>query len=316
MVHPFLVNLKFVLRAHILNPLWLPRDKRRNIRCVYCYRRVEALLEKYRDFVRQLKPSESDTGHDRSRGKIFSIWYQGPEKAPRLVKVCLGRLKNVYGERHIVLDGKSIFDYISLPSYIIDKWKSGAISAAHFSDICRVELLYRHGGMWFDATDYLTSPVPEWIEESDMFIYHCGEKITPQKLIQSCFMKASKGHPLFAMWREFIFEYWKREEKLVDYFLLHYMLRFLVENNEKAYNLFYAMPQVHQDPTHILWHKYCDAPYSDSLYLEATKDSFFQKTTFKWKCAENPKPGSVADFIVNDKIKIPYGETRLSDTCP
>lgn len=310
----FIRETRFILFAHVFNPLWRQRDKRRIVRCIECYRRVESYLSKYRDFVKSLELPEFEKSDNAADEKIFSIWFQGEDNAPELVKICFQRLRNVYGDRFVVLDDSSLSDWIELPEHVMNKWKSKKISHAHFSDICRVELLYRHGGMWFDATDYLTSPVPRWIEESDLFIYGTGVKITPEKLIQSCFMRAAKGHPLFAAWREFIFEYWRKENKLIDYFLLHYMIRFLVENNTKAHEYFYAMEQLPQDPTHLLWHKHRDSKYSDQLYLECTKDTFFQKTTFKCKSAVSPKPESVADYIINNKIPFPYGQTRISDT--
>lgn len=304
MKHPLAINIEFIIKAHILNPLWRERTKRRNVRCLCSYRRVEAFLEKYRDFVRNLPVGEAAPASPREDERIFSIWFQGLENAPKLVKVCMERLTRTYGDRHIVLGEKELFEMITLPEPVMRNWREGTITAAHLSDICRVELLYSYGGMWFDATDFLTSPVPEWVEESDLFIYNCGDVITPQKLIQSCFMRAVKGHPLMGALRAFLYEYWKNEHKLIDYFLLHYMLRFLVENNEEAYRLFYSMPVVHQDPTHILWHKNRDLPFSEELYRESTKDSFFQKTTFKCKSAEKPIPGSVADYIINGKIPL------------
>lgn len=314
MANPFLINLKFILRAHVLNPLWRERNKRRNVRCYHCYKRVEALLDKYRDFVSNLKLQSSEGVDNGGNDKIFSIWFQGRENAPKLVKVCMKRLENLYGERYMVLDENDLTEMLDIPDFITEKRKAGVISAAHFSDICRIELLYKFGGMWFDATDYITEPVPQWIEESDLFIYACGDVITPHKLIQSCFMRAARNHPLMGAMREFLYEYWRNEKKLADYFLLHYMMRFLVENNEEAARLFNAMPAIHQDPTHQLWHKNRDKPYSDALYLESTKGTFFQKTTFKCKSATDPKPGSVADYIINEKITIPYGHTRLPDS--
>lgn len=300
-------NARFIVFAHILNPLWSSREKRRNRRFTESYRRVESYLNKYRDFVKELSVAPVEGPAAESGDKIFTIWYQGEENAPELVKICFKRLRQVYGDRVVVLDRETIYDWTDFPDYIKNKWEAGLITPTHFSDICRVELLYRHGGMWFDATDYLTSPVPDWIEKSDLFIYNTGNVITPQTLIQSCFMRARKGHPLFAMWREAMFEYWRQENKLIDYFLLHYMLRFIVENNEEARKEFYAMPQIPQDPTHILWHRYHSAPYTDELYRESTKDTFFQKTNYKHKRARKPVAGSVADYIVNDKIRLPYG---------
>lgn len=311
----FVREVRFILDGHILNPFWISREERRRRRCLANYHKVESYFEKYKSFVSSLSLTEDNFKDSAEKEKVFSIWFQGEENAPALVKICFDRLRSVYGDRFIVLDNKTLNDWITLPSHIMEKWEKKKITAAHFSDICRVELLYQYGGMWFDATDYLTEPVPQWIEDADIFIYRTGDVITPHRLIQSCFMRARKGHPLFGAWRKFIFEYWKNENKLVDYFLLHFMLRFIVENNEKASEYFYNMPQLSQDPTHVLWHLHKDDKFTEELYIDSTKDTFFQKTTFKHKSAHNPKPGTVADFIINDKIKLPNGKACVSDTC-
>ena len=296
-------EIKFTLLGHILNPFWNPRIKRRRVRGKHSYAKVRHYLEKYWTFIKGLQPKDIPTTLLKGEDKIFSIWFQGEEKAPELVKVCFKRLKDTYGNRFVVLDSKTIWEWITLPASIKSKYEAGKITHAHFSDICRVALLYQNGGMWFDATDFLTHRVPQWIEDADLFIYNEGNTITPGTFIQSCFMRAKKGHPLMGMWLDFIYEYWDKENKLIHYFLLHYMLRFMVENNDNAAALFNAMPNINQDPTHVLWYFHQNDPYSDTLYEIDTQGSFFQKTSFKGKNAKKPVPKSVADTIMAGKAK-------------
>lgn len=59
---------------------------------------------------------------------IWWCWLQGLESAPPIVKAC----------------------------YILDKWKAGIISNTHFSDILCLELLTSRGGIWVDATVFVT----------------------------------------------------------------------------------------------------------------------------------------------------------------
>ena len=302
--HSMARNIRFSLMGHILNPLWWPRIKRRQRREKYRYERAAHYLSRYHDAIISL-PFEDRRDNDRSSERIFTIWFQGLHEAPKLVSVCIERLRNVYGNRVVILDSTNLREWVELPDYIWQKWEAGVITRAHFSDLCRIAMLYQHGGMWFDATDFLTSRVPEWVEKDDMFLYAAGDVVTPHSLIQSCFMRACKGHPLFGAWLHAMEEFWKEEDKVVDYFLLHYMLRYMVENNPQAAKLFAAMPSVDQDPTHILWFEHHKAPFSQELYDRDTKDAFFQKTTFKTSDAYRPKPGTVADYIVNNKIPCP-----------
>lgn len=299
----FLDQCSFIWQAHIANPIWLPRKERRQRRFNVKYRHTSKGLKKYKSFIEKLK-IEKDLNSDESENNyVFSIWYQSEKDAPPLVRACFKRLRKFYGDKVKIIDKDSLKDWISLPDYILTQWEKGVITNAHFSDICRVELLYQYGGLWFDATDYLTSPVPQWVMEQDLFMFTAGEEITPSTLIQSCFIRAKKHNPLLGAWRKIIFEYWKNENKLLDYFLLHYMLRYLVETNPEAADLFSQMPKVIQNPTHILWYKYRDDNYSEDLWNEATKDTFFQKTNFKMQSAINPKRNSMADFLINGNLE-------------
>lgn len=301
---------KFLILAHLLNPFWKGRVERRSRRNYYNYRRVAHYLKRrYLPFVKAIDPQKEPykSLHEgfQEEEYIYSIWFQGEENAPELVKICFERLRKVYGDRFRVLSEKTLWNFIDLPDHIKKKREEGKITNAHFSDICRVALLYQHGGIWFDATDFITSPVPEWIWETDMFMFRDGERFTPQKFIQSCFLRGKKGNPFFKAQLDFLSEYWKHEDRLIDYFLFHFLLRFLVENNPKLNKIFYEMPQVVQTPTHILWHIHHADPYSEELYRESIKNTFFQKTTFKFDNAKNPKEGSVAYYIINRKIKDP-----------
>lgn len=293
------------IAGHIFNPVWHSRNKRRKRRGYYRFVMAKKLLKDYIHFLKSLKAPRPSGVDQNESDKIYTIWFQGEEKAPQLVKVCFDRLKQIYGDRVVILDHTNIRENVNLPDYIWKKWEEGKISHAHLSDICRIALLYQHGGMWFDATDFLTSPVPKWIEEADIFMFLEGGNVTPETFIQSCFMRARKGQPLMGMWLESILEYWKNENHIVHYFLLHYMLRLLVENNSEAAEIFYGMPQIEQDPTHTLWHLHYRDPYSEDLYKATTKDSFFQKTTFKVKDATEPIPGSVADVIIKGEAPLP-----------
>lgn len=300
-ISKFFGNFKYILRGHILNPIWLSRVERRRRRFDYNYKMVKQYLSKYLPYVTEyrLRPRKEASSNNRY---IFTIWFQSEKNAPKLVKECFKRMKYFYSDRIKILDKDSIKEWINIPSIILEKWENGVITNAHFSDICRIELLYQHGGIWLDATDYLTSPIPEQIEKCDFFMYSSGDNITPSTLIQSCFIKANQYHPLLKFLRDFVIQYWKKENSLIDYFLLHYMLRFIIENNNEAAEIFNNMPKINQDPTHLLWHQFRDEVFSNALYEKATKDTFFQKTNFKCNSAVNPRPNSVADYILNDKI--------------
>ena len=68
---------------------------------------------------------------------------------------------------------KNYKDYVNMPDYIIRKQQSGEIDLTHFSDILRMMLLARHGGIWMDSTLLIPSK-------------HLGTFIHPEDKFWSC----------------------------------------------------------------------------------------------------------------------------------
>lgn len=291
-----------VLRAHILNPLWLPRDVRRARRCDVAAVAIPRYLKRYVPAPGTI--AETKPVHDDKNEKIFTIWLQGEENAPELVKACYRSIRKNCTQELVVLDENTIWDYIDLPDIIKEKRRRGQIANAHFADICRVELLYRHGGIWLDSTGFATASVPKWIIDQDFFVYMAGSNVgSPYSFIQNCFIRARKGSYLLAAWRQTIHNFWINEPREFDYFMHQLMFKALVQNDPVAAKYFEQMPHVDQDPTHAVWWDIANEPFSQELFDKYTSGAFFQKTAYNAPWAKNPIPGSVADVMINKMYK-------------
>ncbi len=291
-------SLHLIVEGHILNPIWKDRDQRRKKRYKATYSSAMGYLRRYATAIRAINPEPLTTPDEPERA--FTIWFQGEDNAPALVKACFRSMRRHLKQELVVLDEKTLFDWITLPDFIVRKWREGKIPHAHFSDICRVELLYEHGGLWFDATDFVTAPVPQYIMDEDFFVFMAGEKIRGcYSFIQNCFIRSRKGNPLLGVWREGKFIYWKEEDSKIDYFVHHLLFRLSTEVNETAAENFRKMPQIVQDPTHALWGDHCADTYDEETFEKLTSGSFFQKTNYKDKRLKPVKPGSIAEHIIN-----------------
>ena len=119
-----------------------------------CYRKLK---RKYRKILINDKPIINDEKIIEKSDKIWICWFQGIENAPELVKACYNSvLKNYKDKEIIVLTEENYEQYVDIPEYILKKWKKGYISFAHFSDILRIELLSKYGGLWLDSTIFTT----------------------------------------------------------------------------------------------------------------------------------------------------------------
>lgn len=287
---------KIIFLVHVFNWPWRSRKHRHDVRADVMSRVATGYLKRYLSATEKVQ--ETDVVKNDKNEKIFTMWLQGEDNAPPLVKACYRSVRKHCAQELVVLDEKTVFDYISLPDVIIEKYRTGKIRKAHFADICRVELLYKYGGYWLDSTGFVTSPISRWITDSDFFMYMVGDNVGQKYMFcQNCFIRARKGAYLLNAWREMILDYWIHENSAFDYFVHQLLFETLVLNDKRAKKHFAQMPHVVQDPTHALWWDYHDKPFDKKTFDKVTSDAFFQKTTYQQ--AEKPIAGSFADKIIN-----------------
>lgn len=282
---------QIVVRAHILNWFWRPRAIRSEKRCDVFSEVAVKYFKRYLPSVNQVK--EMPIIKDDENEKIWTMWQQGEEKAPALVKACYRSIRRHCKQELVILDDNNFEQYVNLPKEIIEKYRAGKIRRAHFADIVRVELLYEHGGIWLDSTAFLTQPIPQWIIDLDFFVYMVGNVGQKYSYMQNCFIRARKGAFLLAAWRAMILDYWMHENHSFDYFMHQLLFKTLVMNDDRAKKYFAQMPHIDQDPTHALWHVYKHKPYDEKLFKKLTKDAFFQKCAY----ADASLPGTFAEAI-------------------
>ncbi len=289
-----------IIRGHVLNWFWRSREKRRAVRSDVLATAIPRYFKRYLPAAAAVK--ERAVENNDKQEKIFTIWFQGEENAPDLVKACFRSIRKNCKQELVVLDENSLRQYITLPEVIWKKHKEGKIKYAHFADICRVELLYEYGGIWLDSTGFATAEIPDWILKEDFFVYMAGNKVgSPYSFMQNCFIRARKGAYLLDAWRAMILDYWMHENHSFDYFMHQLLFKTLVMNDPRAKNYFNKMPHVDQDPTHALWWAYAEKPFNQKTFDEVTSGAFFQKTTYAQ--AKNPIKGSFADVMINKMYK-------------
>lgn len=292
-------RFRLLVEGHLLNPVWDGEEVRRARRCKAFGRILMDYTRKNWLQAADNVPVTPVIRNDHEE-RIFTLWLQGEEQAPDIVKSCFASIRRHCTQPLVILDGKTVFDWITLPEAIVEKYRAGKIKPAHFADICRVELLHTYGGYWLDSTCYVSAPIPAWITEHDFFVFMAGEKVHGNySFIQNCFIRARKGSYLLEAWRAMILDYWLHEDRRVDYFQHQVMFRTLVTYNAAAAELFGEMTRLDQYPTHLYLYEYKNLPYDEKVLLKAAEEGFFyQKTSYR--DLENIVPGSFADHLVHD----------------
>jgi len=262
---------------------------------------AEGHFQKYKASLTKLDKIKIST---RGGEKIYSVWFQGEESAPKLIHSCFDSIRKHCSQKLIVLDEKTLPNYIDLPGVIMDKYKNGQIRKAAFSDIARVELLHNHGGFWMDATSFMLDKIPETIAEQDFYTFVQRPENNPQwwaKVVVSHFIRARKGSYLLAAWRELTLNYWRDADKAFNYFWLHMLFKALAENDDKAKKLFEKMPREFNGAN---WNQIANKKFDEKIWNDMLPEIFLLKTSYRNPMPDNLVPGSFADFIINGKSAI------------
>ena len=120
-------------------------------------KKYSALIQKYSQAVIDEKTCPRVRQEDY---QIYFCWLQGKENLPPIIRCCYNSLKRNAGSYKIVfIDEKNFSNYVDIAPHIMDKFRAGKITRTHFSDILRVNLLERHGGLWLDSTILVTEPL-------------------------------------------------------------------------------------------------------------------------------------------------------------
>lgn len=168
--------------------------------------------------------------------KIWMCWLQGEDEAPKLVKVCFDSVRRYMPDWELaIISEKNIFEYIALPDYVVEKWKKGIITNTIMADIIRTELLIKYGGMWIDATVLLTNKVPEYIWNKDFFVYTHSFPDDITFKYNNWLIYAERDNPVLKEIISLIYNYWKKENYLKEYFMWQLFATMIAEQEPEYF---------------------------------------------------------------------------------
>ena len=253
----------------------------------YCIKRY--LKIKYRYFINEFNNKKVKITKEKINQKcIWIFWWQDIENAPEIVKKCFNKLKS-YDLNVELITKNNYKEYVSIPQYIIDLLENEKITLTHFSDILRFNLLADHGGLWLDATIYVSDKnrVNE-ILKKDFYtikLKKCPRRNVSKGLWTGYCMGGNKNNELFIFMKEFFNEYWKNNTILIDYFLIDYMISVGYDKIENIKN-YIEKNDFNNEGVNLLMEN-INGIYEDKKYVEITKDNPIQKLSYKRNIVEN-----------------------------
>lgn len=259
----------------------------------------ERLRRKYGKYLISTR-YDSTLIHEESK-VIWIFWWQGIESAPNLVKGCYRSVIDNFTDWDIVLVTKNNYEqYVEIPLFIIQKLDEGAISLTHFSDILRLELLIKHGGLWLDATVFCSSGlVPSSVLHSDLFVFQVLKPGSDGRAISmsSWCMYAKTNNIILLATRDLLYQYWKKNSKMDDYFLLHHFFSIACDNYpEEAQKI---PPFCNSIPHILLLHLF--DKYDEQYWNDLRNMSCFHKLSYKLDEEKLSKKGTYFDVLINER---------------
>lgn len=256
------------------------------------------LWQHYRELI--AKPLDTTQEAKEPTRVIWVCWLQGMENAPEIVKKCVASVKRNMPKYEVrVLTAENIFDYVTLPEHIVRKYKKGTITFTHFSDILRTALLVQHGGIWLDATVLLTDELPAKMTDAPLFFLQKSKLQMIPHMGSSWMLVGQKGNAVLQRLLELLSDYWKKENKLRDYYLFHLFFYLVLECNEEGKKALRAIPYVPNVDAHTMQYTLFE-DYDEQIWKQTTSRSPIHKLTWKFNHNEPlEKRGTNYDYILH-----------------
>lgn len=180
--------------------------------------------------------STNNQSLDNTEKKIWICWWQGVEKAPFIVKKCIDSIVRNAGDAEVfVVTSTNYKQYTNLNESITKKFYEGKIPLIHFSDIIRFNLLLNNGGIWIDASIFVTKPIPEkyfltsFISRKDTFDNYIAN--VSERKWSTYFIGGKRGLAFFELMNNMYIDYWEKNNRLLTYFLTDYFMKIAYDNN-------------------------------------------------------------------------------------
>ena len=314
MLEKFLYNDFFYHLSRLLIPFKRLRKKtREHIRYKIDHPKISLYLsEKYiKPYLRaELENFSFEAKKEFKDEKIIWLfWFQGKNNAPDLVKSCIKSVKKHMSDyKIIILDKDNMKEYIDFPSFVYDRLEKkffGQKSMAFFSDLLRLTLLKTYGGIWMDATLFLSDKIPSVLLEKDFFVFERAQRVSANELEKvlhsryfaysyfnynddfmvkmfSSFIISTKNHPFTNAMLDILMAYWKNDEaKNHHYFALHFIFELLKKEGFKNDSFYISDFEIH------LLQFYSQDEYDERLWQEIKQKSFLHKLTYFKDIKEN-----------------------------
>lgn len=257
------------------------------------------LIKMYKNKLVEFDENYEELPHEKSN-KVWVCWFQGFENAPEIVKICCESIKKELSDKEIIfITEKNMFEYVNFPNYILEKWNSGIISHAHMSDLLRLELLTKYGGLWIDSTVFCSNlDSSDYIFDSELFFYQVlePERKGSSGVVSNWLISACTNNKILMATKHLLYYYWKNNNSALHYFIFHLTMQIVLEHYPEDWKKVIPIPT--SVPHILLFHLF--EPYDKEIWNLTKNLTKFHKLTYKIDEEKTAMKGTYYEKILLD----------------
>lgn len=260
-------------------------------------------VEKY--FLKFLKPvidSFKIVTYDKKNQSfdkipIWICWFSGENDMPEIVKMCYESVKKHYPKdisKIYLITSDNYNSYIQIPRYMVDKYEKKIISDAHFSDILRFSLLEKYGGLWLDATVFVTDDIPKEYIDCNYYTQKVKDinkfENEPSRAQWCGFIWAGYPHNcLYSFIKQALFFYWKKHNAVIDYIFFDYIILVAYKNFPEIKKLIDSQ-KPNNENIWFLW-EHINLEFDEKEFVKLKEENIFHKLTYKGNVLKKTENG-------------------------
>ena len=242
---------------------------------------------------------------------IWTMWQQGESQMPETVKASMKTIKDFAkrnGCEFHLLTNENLHSYITISKDIIEKYKEKKLKAAHYSDIVRFSLLYQYGGIWMDATLFVSPYATLEMFEEEFFSLNHPPLDTNKMERTICdykwsgyFLAGQKKGPHFKHIRDIYIYYIRKYPLFLHYLMMDYFILSEYDSNPEFKTLVDGLPILAPAERVLFLREYADKLFDENEWEEVLQTTPIMKTTYKIN-KDTLIPGSYLDKLFHGEL--------------
>lgn len=245
----------------------------------------KSICKRYDNIIGKYKNKLPESDLKINNKIIWFFWWQGIENAPNIVKDCVNSLKFLNKDYKLIIISKhNINEYIEIEEYIVKKFNEGKIGLAHFSDVIRVNLLAKYGGIWSDSTIFVTNEFDYKILEYSLYSiksYKDDTQNVSQYRWTTYFLCAKPNNELICFLKDLFNEYYKDNDFVIDYFMMDYFIDIAYNEIDYIKAMIDNIPNNNTQSEKLV--KFLNFNFNKETYDKIIRDTYIHKLSYKIK---------------------------------